>query len=57
MSKTSWQVKDRYNRKVYGQIYCLLPKEMVSEFKEKCRLEGVSQASVIRDAIERYLEK
>lgn len=57
MSKTSWKVKDRYNRKVYGQIYCLLPKDLVADFKEKCREEGTSQASVIKEAIEKYLEK
>lgn len=57
MSKTSWQVKERYNQKVYGRIYCLLPKDLVAEFKQKCKEQGVSQAQVIREAIERFLGK
>lgn len=57
MGKTSWQVKDRYNKKAYGSIYVLLPKDLVSEFKEKCKEEGISQAQVIREAIDRFLEK
>ena len=55
MSKTSWQVKERYNKKAYGRIYCQLPKELVERFKQKCREKGVSQQSVVRDAIERFL--
>lgn len=55
MSKTSWKVKERYNQKVYGRIYCLLPKDLVEQFKQKCRETGVSQQSVVRDAIERFL--
>lgn len=55
MSKTSWQVKEKYNKRVYGRIYCLLPKELVTEFKQKCKKQGISQAQVIREAIERFL--
>lgn len=55
MSKTSWKVKERYNQKVYGRIYCLLPKDLVEKFKQKCRATGVSQQSVVKDAIERFL--
>lgn len=57
MSKTSWQVKERYNSKVYSDIRVKLPKELVNDFKEKCREEGVSQASVIKEAIEKYISK
>lgn len=57
MSRTSWKVKDRYNRKVYGQIYCLLPKDVVADFKAKCKANGISQASVVKEAIEQYLRK
>lgn len=56
MGKTSWQVKERYNQKVYGRIYCQLPKELVERFKAKCREVGVSQQGVVRDAIEKFLD-
>ena len=55
MGKTSWQVKERYNQKAYGRIYCQLPKGLVERFKQKCREVGVSQQSVVKDAIERFL--
>ena len=32
-----------------------LPKELVAEFKEKCTARGVSQASIVKAAIERFL--
>lgn len=54
---TSWQVKQRYNNKVYAQIGVQLPKDLVAKFKEKCEEYGVSQASVIREAIEKFLKE
>lgn len=57
MGKTSWKVKDRYNKKVYGSIYVMLPKDLVTDFKAKCSMVGISQAQVVREAIERFLEK
>lgn len=56
MSKTSWQVKARYNAKHYKRIGVDLPAELVDEFKEKCKKEGVSQARVICEFVEKYLE-
>ena len=54
-TKTSTAVKRRYNNKVYSQIKFELPKELVASFKEKCLERGVSQASVVREAIEMFL--
>lgn len=54
---TSSEVKARYNAKVYSNLSLKLPKELVANFKEKCTAEGVSQASVIKKAIEEYLAK
>ncbi len=54
---TSSEVKARYNAKVYSNLSLKLPKELVANFKEKCSEEGVSQASVIKKAIEEYLAK
>jgi len=49
-------VKARYNKKVYSRIAYQLPKELVAEFKAKCKEEGVSQAQVIKEAIEAFLQ-
>lgn len=57
MSKTSSAVKDRYNSKVYDIVSARLPKELVASFKAKCAAEGTSQAQIIREAIEAYLNK
>lgn len=51
---TSTEVKRRYNEKVYGRIYLQLPKETVEAFKAKCNNSGVSQASVLLEAIENF---
>jgi metal-responsive CopG/Arc/MetJ family transcriptional regulator len=52
---TSWQVKQKYNSKVYSRIGVQLPKDLVTAFKEKCVELGISQASVIKEAIEKFL--
>ena len=53
---TSTEVKRRYNDKVYAKIQAELPKETVIAFKAKCKAENVSQASVLLEAIEKFLE-
>ena len=55
MSNTSWQVKQRYNEKVYARMGFQLDKDLVEKFKEKCERYGISQASVIKAAIEQFL--
>lgn len=57
MGRTSSAVKDRYNSKVYDIVSARLPKELVAQFKAKCAAEGMSQAQIIREAIETYLNK
>lgn len=52
---TSTAVKRRYNEKTYRRIYIQLPIALVDAFKEKCRQAGISQASVIKEAIEAFL--
>ena len=53
--RTSTAVKRRYNEKTYTMLAAQLPKQLVAEFKEKCKSEGVSQASIIKSAIQQYL--
>lgn len=54
---TSTEVKARYNAKVYSPVSVKLPKALVSDFRKKCSEEGVSQAQIIKVAIEKYLEE
>lgn len=55
MGKTSWQVKQRYNDKVYARLGFALEKDLVEKFKAKCERYGISQASIVREAIEKFL--
>lgn len=54
-TKTSTEVKRRYNEKVYSQISVSVPKETAAAFKAKCAAEGIPQAQVIKRAIEEFL--
>lgn len=54
-SRTSTEVKRRYNEKAYSMLAAQLPKQLVTDFKDKCRSQGISQASVIRNALERFV--
>lgn len=53
--RTSAAVKNRYNNKVYGSVVARLPKDLVEKFKAKCVAEGVSQAQIVKKAIEEFL--
>lgn len=52
---TSTEVKRRYNEKTYKRIYVQFPIYLVDDFKYRCEKLQISQASVIRDAIEQFL--
>lgn len=54
-TKTSSAVKQRYNEKVYDNIAARIPKELAAAFRAKCAAEGISQAQVIKRAIEDFL--
>ncbi len=54
-TKTSTAVKRRYNEKVYDTVRASLPKEMAEAFKAKCAAEGISQAQIIKKAVEDFL--
>ena len=56
-TKTSTEVKARYNQKTYDIVSVRVPKEMAQAFKEKCAADGVPQAQVIKQAIEEFLNK
>ena len=54
---TSSEVTRRYNKKVYTCISAQLSKELVSEFKEICKEKNISQASVLKSSIEKFIEE
>lgn len=55
-SRTSTAVKRRYNEKNYTITSFAAPKDLAAEFKEKCKRENVSQASIFKEAMERFLK-
>lgn len=57
MGKTSWQVKQKYNERVYARIGLQLDRDLVERFKKKCADLEISQASVLKEAIERFLQE
>lgn len=56
-TKTSTEVKRRYNDKTYDVISIRVPKEMAEAFKKKCIADGVPQAQIIKAAITEFLNK
>lgn len=56
MSKTSWEVKKRYNDKVYKRIGVALEKELVAQWEKAIEKEGISKSEFFRRAMKQYLE-
>ncbi len=54
-SNTSWQVKAKYNKKVYRTVTAQLNKELVERLEEKLNCDGITKAEFIRRAIKEYL--
>ena len=57
IGRTSNEVKRRWIDANYSQIRADVPKTLAEAFREKCKRDGVSQAQVIKKAIEKYLEE
>ena len=51
------EANERWNQENLAQIAVRLPRELVEEFKAKCKAENTSQASIFRDAVEDFLGK
>lgn len=56
-TRTSTEVKRRYNEKTYTLISTSVPKETAAAFKAKCAAEGIPQAQIIKKAIEDFLSQ
>lgn len=57
MSRTSTEVKNRYNDKVYTAVTVRVPKDLAAAFKERCEATGTPQRQVIIEAMERFMEE
>lgn len=55
-TKTSWQVRDRYNKKTYSTITVRLKKDLVKAFDEAREEDNLTRAEFVRRAINQYLE-
>ena len=56
-TKTSTEVKTRYNQKTYDVIAVRVPKETAEAFKAKCTAKDIPQAQIIKRAIEDFLQQ
>lgn len=54
-SRTSTEVKTRYNNKTYDVISVRVPKEMAAAFKQKCVETSIPQAQIVKNAIADFL--
>lgn len=56
-TKTSTEVKNRYNKKTYTQIAFSLKKEKAEEYKQKCKEKGIPYSKPLHDAVDNFLEE
>ena len=57
MGKTSWQVKDRYNKKSYHRVGTQIPKDLAEKFDVKYKAEGISMTEVIKRGMEKFIKE
>ena len=55
-TRTSAKAVQRYQAKTYSQIAVRIKKELAAEFDKKLKENGDTKASIIREAIESYIE-
>lgn len=56
-TRTSTEVKRRYNEKTYTKIGVDVPKETAVKFREKCERTGTVQRQILLKAIENFLRE
>ena len=56
MGKTSWQVKQRYNKKHYKSFAAQLKIELAEEVNEFCKENELSKPQFIKLALEKLKE-
>ena len=55
MGRTSAAAKNRYNDKVYKKVIVALKKEFVVDWEAQLKVDGITKASFIREAISKYM--
>lgn len=55
--RTSTEVKTRYNKKMYSSISIRIPKKIAEAFRDKCAETGISQAKILKEAINNFLDE
>lgn len=57
MGKTSLTANKKYQQRVYRNIACRLPKDLVEQFRDLVKMNGDSQAAIIKAAMENYIKE
>ena len=56
MERTKWnEYQKNYSKNHYKSLSALLDVELINKFKTKLKSDGITVASFLRDAIEKYL--
>lgn len=56
-ANTSAKVIHRYKQKVYKRVVADLPKDLVAQWEEKLKTDGIGKSEFIRNAITDYISK
>lgn len=56
-SKTSSEVKNRWNAKTYDRISVSVRKDVAEEYRAKCEYLGIPLSKVLHKAIEAFLKE
>lgn len=56
-SNTSSAVKNKWNKEHYKRISVMLDIDLVKQWEEKIKTDGISKAEFVRNAINSYLGK
>ena len=57
IGRTSSAVTNKWKSENYTRILVEIPKKDGDKFKEKCRTEKVTQASILKEAIYKFLNE
>ena len=52
MGKTSWQVKDRYNKKAYKRFASQIKPDLFERIDKYCKEQGLSRSQFLAKAID-----
>ena len=52
MGKTSWEAKDRYNRKAYKRFVSQIKPDLFERIDKYCKAQGLSRSQFLAKAID-----